>query len=114
MSILDIIMSFFQKEITVNEGINLARQDQEAIILDIRPKDSYKRGYVPGAINIPLEKIDAMAKNRIRNQNAPIYVVGGYGTNPHLAVKKLKKLGYTKVICSGRMEEHHGLLKTSK
>lgn len=99
------------KEITVNEGINRARQDKNSFLLDVRRKEDYKSGYVAGAVNVPIEKLETMIRNRIKDLNAPIYVIGSYADDPKKAAKTLKKLGYTNVTVSGRMEEHHGLLK---
>ena len=104
------LLDFLGKELTVNEGINRARSEKGAVLLDVRRKEDFKKGYVAGAINVPLERLDNV-KNRIRDLSAPIYVIGSYSDNPKEAVKKLKKMGYTQVICSGRMEEHYGLLK---
>lgn len=98
-----------KKLITVNEGINRARRDENAVLLDIRPREDYKAGHVAGTINIPLNKIEQV-KNRIRSFDTTIYVIGTYTYRPKKGVSQLKKMGYKNVIPSGYMEEHIGQL----
>ena len=99
------------KMLTVNDGINLARTQKGAVLLDIRPVDVFRRGYVAGSINIPLEKLKENAPKKLRNLNAPVYVVGSQDAKPRKAVHQLKKMGYTNVTPSGYMEDHQGFLK---
>lgn len=99
------------KMLTVNEGINCARTQKGAVLLDIRPTDVFKRGYVAGSINIPLDKLEENAKKKIKDQNAPVYVIGSADAKPRKAVHQMKKMGYTNVIPSGYMEDHQGFLK---
>lgn len=96
--------------LTVNEGINRARTEKNAVLLDVRSKDDYKKGHIAGAINISNDKLEQI-KTRVRDLAAPIYVVGDYKNNPKKAARQLKKMGYTNVYPSGNMEEHHGILK---
>ena len=102
-------MGLFKKMITVNEGINKCRNDKNAELVDIRPKDEYKKGHVPGSINIPLANIE-MIQRRIPSKEKTLYIIGSYKALHRTAVKTLKKMGYQNVIESGYMEEHHGFL----
>ena len=38
------------KVLTVNDAINESRTDKNAVLIDIRAKDVYKRGYISGSI----------------------------------------------------------------
>lgn len=99
-------MGLFEKELTVNEGINRSRTEQGAYMIDIRPKEDFKAGHVKGAINIPLDRME-LIENRIRDKQAHLYLVGSYSNRPKKAKKVLKKMGYTNITLSGYMEEHH-------
>lgn len=105
-------MGLFDKfrELTVNEGINRARMEKGAVLLDIRSREHFKKGHVSGAINIPSDRLE-LIKNRVPQTDVSIYVVGDYYNQPKKAVKQLKKLGYKNAVPSGSMEEHHGILK---
>ena len=85
------------KVLTVNDAINESRTDKNAVLIDIRAKDVYKRGYISGSINIPMTQLELIEK-RV----------------PKKAAKKLKKMGYENAIPGGRMEEHEGPLKKMK
>ena len=98
------------KELTVNEGINLVRGNKNALLLDIRPKEEFKKGHVAGAVNIPMDRLD-LVKGRIPDKDTTVYVVGDYHHSQKKAAKELKKMGYTSVYPSGSMEDHHGILK---
>ena len=63
-------MGLFEKELTVNEGINRSRTEQGAYMIDIRPKEEFKAGHVKGAINIPLDRLE-LIENRT---SKPIYI----------------------------------------
>ncbi len=98
------------RELTVNEGINRARMEKGAVLLDIRPKEAFKKGHISGAVNIPLDRLEQV-KNRIRSMDAAVYVVGDYNHSQKKAAKELKKMGYKNAVPSGSMEEHYGILK---
>lgn len=102
-------MGFFEKVLTVNEGINRSRTEDNAYLIDIRSKEDFKAGHVKGAINIPLNRIE-LIENRIRDKEAHLYIVGSYENRINKAKKPLKKMGYSNVTMSGYMEEHYGIL----
>lgn len=102
-------MGLFEKQLTVNEGINRAHTEKGAYLIDIRPKFDFKAGHVKGAINIPYDRLD-LAENRIRDKEAHLYIIGSYSYKPQKAKRTLKKMGFKNITHSGYMEEHHGLL----
>lgn len=102
-------MGFFEKLLTVNEAINRSRTEAGAYLIDIRSKEDFRAGHVKGAVNIPLDRIE-LIENRVRDKNAPLYIVGSYSYKISKAKRPLKKMGYTNIIMSGYMEEHHGIL----
>ena len=97
---------FGSKELTVNEGINHARTEVGAILLDIRSKEDFQTRHVKGAINIPLDRMD-LIERRIPNKEAHLYIVGSVNNRPKKAIKPLKKLGYNNTTPCGLMEEHN-------
>lgn len=46
------------KQVTVEEFHNLVQSDQDLNILDVRPKELYDQGHVPGAVHFPLSQIE--------------------------------------------------------
>ena len=83
-------MGFFQKfkVLTVNDAINESRTDKNAVLIDIRSKEEYKRGYISGAINVPMTQLEWIEK-RVPDKSKKIYIVGSYDYEPKKAAKKL-------------------------
>ena len=96
--------------LTVNEGINKARTEKNAELLDIRTKESFKKGHIAGSISVPMDKLEQV-KTKIPSTDTTIYVVGDFDNNPKKAARELRKMGYANVVPSGNMEEHQGFLK---
>ncbi len=92
---------------TVNDGINFARTTKDAELVDIRPKEDFKKGHVQRSINIPMDNPDVI-KIRVKNTDTPLYLYGDFKHNPKKAAKIFKKRGYTNLIPCGYIEEHVG------
>ena len=108
-------MSIFKKKLTVNEAINAAHTSANAMLIDCRSKDDFNHGHVPGAVNIPLDKITGdRVLRRSPDQEKALYIIGSYQSKPEKAMKAFKKLGYKNVIFGGNMEEHYGILKKQR
>ncbi len=45
---------------------------QKVVLIDARPSDEYRQAHIPGAINIPPERMKAAASRLPKNKTAPI------------------------------------------
>lgn len=70
---------------------------QGAILLDVRSKQEYQEGHLPGAINIPEYEITSRAEREIPKKNQLIVVYCQYGTRSRNSYMKLRKMGYTNI-----------------
>lgn len=50
------IFDFFMKE-SFDKALERAKNTEDSLIIDVREKDEYDFGHIPGSINIPLAKI---------------------------------------------------------
>jgi rhodanese-related sulfurtransferase len=74
------------------------------VILDTRTALEFKRGHVPGAINVPPRKILAKTAKLPRAKDTEIVVYCGHGQRAWLANKMLAARGYTKTsLLEGHM-----------
>jgi rhodanese-related sulfurtransferase len=70
-----------------------------AQLVDVRTAGEYAGGHVPGTLNIPLQELDARAKEL--DQERWVVVACASGTRSAFAARKLKALGFQKVMNAG-------------
>ena len=73
------------------------KQQNGAIIIDVRSAQEYNEGHLNYAKNIPDYKINNNIVNIIQNKNQEIVLYCESGTRSKKAYKKLTKYGYTNV-----------------
>lgn len=76
-------------------------QENNTIILDVRTKEEFLTGYIPNAINIPVEDITNTTKIPNTNSNTLILIYCRSGRRAIDAGHKLVKSGYKKVANFG-------------
>ena len=62
--------------------------------LDVRTEKEFKKGHIPGAINLPRGKLEFVIDKDIPDKNAPIVVYCRTGGRSALATYTLVKMGY--------------------
>lgn len=67
------------------------RNTSGAILMDVREADEFRSGHIPGAVNVPLSRINAIDIPKEK----PLYVYCLRGTRSRKAVTILKRMGYT-------------------
>ncbi|NOY92658.1 MAG: molybdopterin-synthase adenylyltransferase MoeB [Deltaproteobacteria bacterium] len=76
-----------------------ARQErgEELVLVDVREKDEWRQGHIPGAIHIPRGFLEMQAASRLPKRDARIVTVCAAGIRSAFAAKVLGELGYTNV-----------------
>lgn len=64
----------------------------EYVIVDLRSQRDYKKGHVPGAVNVPFEQIEQGRFSFARNKKLVLYCERGAAS--FLAARKLHDEGY--------------------
>jgi cysteine synthase/rhodanese-related sulfurtransferase len=67
------------------------------LLIDVRAQDSYARGHLPGAKNIPVDEITGRASELPQDRDAPIVTVCQRGNASLPGMLVLKSLGYRNV-----------------
>ncbi|WP_437282764.1 molybdopterin-synthase adenylyltransferase MoeB [Sorangium sp. So ce375] len=67
------------------------------VLLDVREKEEYRAGFIPGAISIPRAFLEMQVEQRLPDKSAHIVAYCAGGTRSALAAKTLQELGYTNV-----------------
>ena len=71
--------------------------NQEAVIVDVRDKDEWDEGHIPGALHMSRGTIELDVEEKVPDPNAMIICHCGGGGRSALAAESLQKLGYKNV-----------------
>ncbi len=71
---------------------------EKAIFLDVRDKDEFDAGRIPGAINLSRGKLEFRIAATIPDLNAKVYVYCLTAARSALATKTMMDLGYKNVV----------------
>jgi len=69
-------------------------KDGLVTVLDVRPEDEYALGHLPGAVNIPLQKLKRQLKNLDPGREVVAYCRGAYCVLSFEAVAALRARGF--------------------
>ena len=74
------------------------RINDEFVLVDLHPADAFQRDHIPGAINIPLDKLEEQALKTL-NKNKRVIVYGDESKDipSEKAAELLESLGFRKV-----------------
>lgn len=72
--------------------------DDRPVLVDVREKDEFRGGYIPGAIHIPRGFLEMQAEQKLPDKKAEIVLYCAGGVRSAFAAKTLQELGYTNVI----------------
>ena len=95
------------KRANMDESVQLWRDTQGAILLDVRTKEEFAGGHIDGAVNLPLQLI-TRAEEQFPDLQTPIFVHCQSGARSAQAVRILKEMGYENAVNIGGMNSWHG------
>ena len=87
--------------ITAEEAKQIMDSEEGYIILDVRTREEYDQGHIPGAIVIPHEEIAEKAEDVLTDKDQLILVYCRSGRRSKIAAEALVELGYTNIKESG-------------
>ena len=68
------------------------------VLVDVREKDEFRAGYIPGALHLPRGFLEMQAEQKLPDKAAEIVVYCAGGTRSAFAAKTLSELGYANVL----------------
>lgn len=101
-----IMFQFFEKRPDLNEGVQMWKDTPGSVLLDVRTREEFIDGHVPGSINLPLEQL---AEIDIPKQT-PLFVYCHSGNRSGQAAAWLVRQGYTATNVGGIIE-YSGILE---
>ena len=100
------IFNIFSRK-DINQGVKRFRENENAILLDVRTREEYASGHIEGSRNLPLDEIDKV-DSVIKDKNTPLYVHCLSGVRSARAADYLKGKGYREVHDIGGIRSYRG------
>jgi molybdopterin/thiamine biosynthesis adenylyltransferase/rhodanese-related sulfurtransferase len=85
------------KPVSLEELKRRLDNHEKITLVDVREKDEWRGGYIPGAVSLPRGFLELQAEQKLPDKNARITVYCAGGTRSALAAATLQELGYTNV-----------------
>jgi molybdopterin/thiamine biosynthesis adenylyltransferase/rhodanese-related sulfurtransferase len=85
------------KQVSLEELKRRLDSGEKMTLVDVREKDEWRAGYIPGAVSIPRGFLEIQAEQKLPDKNARIVAYCAGGTRSALAAATLQELGYTNV-----------------
>ena len=105
-------MPMTYKMVSMTEGLEIAKNNPDAIIVDVRRDDEYKAGHIPGAVLLTMETITAeTAAKVLPHKNQMILIYCRSGKRSKIAAQNLLDLGYTNLIEFGGILDYKGKME---
>lgn len=103
----DVSVNF--KMVSMAEGIEIAKKNPDATIVDVRREDEYKAGHIPGAVLLTMETItEETATKVLPDKNQMILIYCRSGRRSKIAAQNLHDLGYSNLIEFGGILDYKG------
>ena len=85
------------REVDVNALYQELRSGRRPVIVDVREREEWEQGYVPGALFIPRGYLEMQIEDKVPDKNTPVYVYCAGGVRSAFAAKTLEEMGYRNV-----------------
>src|SRR5580692_11372541 len=85
------------RQVSLEEMKRRLDAGEKMTLLDVREKDEWRGGFIPGALSIPRGFLEIQAEQKLPDKNARIVAYCAGGTRSALAAATLQELGYTNV-----------------
>jgi molybdopterin/thiamine biosynthesis adenylyltransferase/rhodanese-related sulfurtransferase len=86
-------------EITADEAEKLLAGADGHVAVDVREKEEFREGHVPGALSLPRGFLEMQVETKVADHDTPLVVYCQSGVRSMLAARQLKTMGYGSV-CS--------------
>lgn len=94
---------------SIQEGLAQYQADPQGVLVDVRTREEYAQGHIPGSRNLPLDEL-VQAKN-MPDRNASLYLYCHSGARSRQAAAMLKRMGYWNVTNIGGLMGYRGTIE---
>ena len=76
------------------DALRTALEQGTVTLLDVRPEHEYRAAHLPGAINLPMDRLDQALEVLPRDREIVAYCRGPYCVLSHQAAQRLREFGF--------------------
>lgn len=100
------MLGFFKRD-NINKGVEEFKATPGAMLIDVRTKNEYQSGHVPGSLNVDAALVGVLS-SLVNDRSVPMFVYCLSGARSSGAVNTLKGMGYTNVKNIGGISAYNG------
>ncbi|GAB2323344.1 rhodanese-like domain-containing protein [Alkalibacterium sp. m-11] len=104
------MFGLFNRSAAISADQLKAERNNQTKIIDVRMPGEYRAGHIPGAKNVPLNRIEGYTGDK----DEKVYVICQSGMRSKRAASILKKKGYDVVNIRGGMIQWNGPVRGGK
>lgn len=93
------------------EAVELLKRG--ALLIDVRSTPEFSGEHLPRALHMPLDRIEELVSERVSDKRLPLLLHCQSGMRSSLAVKKLHRLGYSRVFNLGSYARAQQIVKSA-
>src|SRR6476646_4602207 len=86
------------REVTAAEAEQMLGAETRPVLVDVRERDEYEQGYIPGAVHIPRGNLESRIERHVPDRSTPVIIYCATGNRSVYAAKTLSELGYEDVV----------------
>jgi len=87
------------KFITIENLLEMKTNNEKLKLIEVLPEEEFEKGHIPGAINLPLDNLETLAKSRLKKNDKIVVYCGSYACQASTkAATTLLKMGYKKTL----------------
>ena len=86
------------RQVSSDEAAAMMASESDYLILDVRTREEYEQGHIPGAVCVPNESIGSGELSTLPRKDQPILVYCRSGNRSKQAAQKLADAGYTNIV----------------
>lgn len=103
------LLDFF-KIPDINEGVRQVAGTPDAVLLDVRTREEYEQGHIPGSRNLPVEEIRDIS-GVVPDTGTSVFAYCWSGARSRMAVRALRRMGYLNVTNIGGINRYRGKME---
>lgn len=84
---------------TIENLFEMKANNEKFKLVEVLPEEEFEKGHMPEAINLPLDKLQTLAKSRLKKNNKIVVYCGSYACQASIkAARTLLRMDYKKTL----------------